>query len=277
MPVNHLPFCALGTTSRLHWQQAPFMSGYTLEGVIQRPAGWSFVWVLRSWRLLYTLMVDSVWSHLIPSAEEKGTLRLGTVSAIILWCPTCRGLIERANSKHQLLNVGTQGKRDPSLHFVLDVVCVKTKSFTLPHLNTRICSNELVSIAWKFACDTRGRGQSHSYEIWADTKYIVKQDPRTLKSTLISMAAATYVHWNDFSLQEKLLTKSNYQMQASFQSLLGFRPSRTLWTAALLVVCAAQEVTAHSSSRHLSPPWCLRLSAQIWKNLPYGSSNPKFN
>lgn len=92
-------------------------------------------------------MVDSVWSHLTPSAEEKATLRVGTVSAIILWCPTCRGLIERATSKHQLLNVGTQGKQDPCLHFVLDVVCVKTKSFTLPHLNTRVYSNELASIA----------------------------------------------------------------------------------------------------------------------------------
>ena len=110
-------------------------------------------------------MVDSVWSHLIPSAEEKGTLRVGTVSAIILWCPTCRGLVDRATSKHQLLSVGTQGKQDPSLHFVLDAVCVKNKSFTLPHLNTRVCSNELVSITGKFLCDTRGRGQSHSYEI----------------------------------------------------------------------------------------------------------------
>lgn len=143
----------------------------TLEGVIQRPAGWSFVWVLRSWRLLYTLMVGSVWSHLIPSPEKKDTLRVGTVSAIILWCPTCCGLIERATRKHQLFHVGTWGKRDPSLHFVLDTICVKTKSFPLPHLNTTVYNNELVSIARKYVCDTRGRGQSQIYEIWADTKY----------------------------------------------------------------------------------------------------------
>lgn len=123
--------------------------------------------------------------------------------------------------------------------------------------------------------EAEGRATVMRFELILNT---VKQDPRTLKSTLISMAASTYLHWNDFSRQEKLLTKSNYQMQAGFQSLLGFWPSRTPWTAALLVFCAAQEVTAHSSAnRHLSPPWCLRLSAQIWKNLPYGSSNPKFN
>lgn len=107
---------------------------------------------------------------------------------------------------------------------------------------------------------------------------IAKRDLRTLKSTFIFIAASTYLHWNDFSLQEKLLTKSNYQMQASFKSLLGFWPSGIPRTAALVVFCATQEVTAHSSaSQHLSPPWSLRLSAQIWKNLPYGSSNPKFN
>lgn len=70
---------------------SPIDVWHTLEAVIQKSAGQSFIWVLRSCGLLHTSMVDSVWPNLIHSPEEKETVRAGILSSIILLCPTGTG------------------------------------------------------------------------------------------------------------------------------------------------------------------------------------------
>lgn len=125
-------------------------------------------------------MVDSVWSHLIPLPEKKDTLRVGTVSAIILWCPTCCGLIERAPSKHQLFDVGTWGKRDPSVHFVLDTFVSRPRAslYRTSTQRSTVMNWSLLPESMFVIPEAEGRVKFMRFELILN---IAKRDLRTLK------------------------------------------------------------------------------------------------